>query len=48
MNEDQKELSDRIEKIWDELEPLIGGTGVSSLIEELVDCEIELEKLSNQ
>lgn len=43
-----KQLQKRISKIWDELEPLIEGTGASSLIEELVDLEIELEQECNK
>jgi hypothetical protein len=37
-----KQKQKRIEKIWDEMTPTIEGTGISSLIEELVELEIEL------
>ena len=40
-------LQKRINKIWEELEPTIAGTGCASLIEELVDKEIELESYCN-
>lgn len=43
---DQKQK--RITEIWDEMEEVIGGTGVSSLIEELVELEIEVEAECNQ
>jgi hypothetical protein len=43
-----KQLQKRIEEIWDEMEPDIAGTGVASLIEELIELEIELEANSNQ
>jgi len=43
-----KEAQDRITEIWAEMEPVIAGTGVASLIEELVDLEIQLEGESNK
>ena len=46
-DKDIKELEKRIDEIWDEMEPVIAGTGVASLIEELVDKEIELEQYCN-
>lgn len=43
-----KQLEKSITKIWDELNPLIEGTGASSLIEELIALEIELEQECNK
>jgi hypothetical protein len=46
----QKEISKtqvRISEIWAEMEDVITGTGISSLIEELVELEIELSKEEN-
>ena len=42
----KKEIRDKIkrtEDIWDEMSPQIAGTGIASLIEELIDLEIRLE-----
>lgn len=47
----QKEINKlqrREEKIWEEIEPVIAGTGVASLIEELIDINIQLEALDGQ
>ena len=44
MNKETKKKLTRIEEIWDEMEDIIAGTGVASLIEELVELEIELSK----
>jgi hypothetical protein len=43
-----KQKQKRISKIWDELEPFVAGTGAVSLIDELVDIEIQLEQECNQ
>jgi hypothetical protein len=43
-----KKLNNRVTEIWEEMEEVIAGTGVASLIEELVDIEIQLERESNQ
>lgn len=48
---DEKEIKEaqaRVTEIWSEMEPVITGTGVSSLIEELVELEIKLEQESNK
>ena len=39
-----QDISDRITEIWEEMESVIRGTGVASLIEELVRLEIKLSK----
>ena len=43
-----KQIQKRITAIWEELEPDIAGTGISSLIEELIECELELEAQCNK
>ncbi len=43
-----KEAQNRVTEIWEEMDPVIKGTGVASLIEELVDLEIRLEAESNR
>lgn len=43
-----EQINKRITEIWEEMEPEIAGTGLSSLIEELVELEIELEAECNK
>lgn len=43
-----KAMQKRITEIWAEMEPEIAGTGVASLIEELVELEIEIERWCNE
>ena len=43
-----KKAEKRVVSIWEEMEQVIEGTGVSSLIEELVELEIQLEAESNK
>ena len=37
-----KQKQKRIAEIWDEMRPAIEGTGITDLIDELVELEIEL------
>lgn len=48
MQSTKSKLEKRIYKIWEELIPLIEGTGASDLINELIQLEIELEAECNQ
>lgn len=49
MNKRQiKQAQARITEIYEELSPLIDGTGANDLIEELIDLEISLTELDNR
>ena len=43
-----RKLNKRVTEIWEEMEDVIAGTGVASLIEELVEIELILESESNK
>jgi len=43
-----KQKEKRVEKIWQELEPLIAGTEATDLIAELIELEIEIEQECNK
>jgi len=43
-----KKATNRITAIWKEMESIIAGTGVGSLIEELVELELLLDQECNK